>query len=65
VYDEEGNLLDEKPMDLIEVEKRKKISMVRNKLEDLIQNGKEFKRGHGFSSFKCAEHRRFFRQHCT
>jgi hypothetical protein len=40
VYDEEGNLLDEKPMDPIEVEKRKKISMVRNKLEDFIQRAK-------------------------
>jgi hypothetical protein len=40
VYDEEGNLLDEKPMDPIEVEKRRKISMVRNKLEDLIQRAK-------------------------
>jgi hypothetical protein len=40
VYGEEGNLLDEKPMDPIEVEKRKKISMVRNKLEDLIQRAK-------------------------
>jgi hypothetical protein len=40
VYDEEGNLLDEKPIDPIEVEKRKKIAMVRNKIEDLIQRAK-------------------------
>ena len=40
MYDEEGNLLDEKPIDAIEVEKRKKIAMVRNKVEDLIQRAK-------------------------
>ena len=34
VYDEEGNLLDEKPIDAIEVEKRKKLAVVRNKVED-------------------------------
>jgi hypothetical protein len=37
VYDEEGNLLDEKLIDANEVEKRKKIVAVRNKIEDLIQ----------------------------
>jgi hypothetical protein len=40
VYDEEDNLLDEKPIDAIEVEKRKKIAVVRNKVEDLIQIAK-------------------------
>jgi hypothetical protein len=40
VYDEEDNLLDEKPIDAIEVEKRKKITVVRNKVEDLIQIAK-------------------------
>lgn len=40
VYDDEGNLLDEKPIDAREMEKRKKIASVRNKLEDLIQRGK-------------------------
>jgi hypothetical protein len=35
-YDEEGNLLDEKPIDANEVERRKKITMVRNIVEDLI-----------------------------
>jgi hypothetical protein len=40
VYDEEGNLLDEKPIDAIEVEKRKKLAVVRNKVEDLIQRAK-------------------------
>jgi hypothetical protein len=37
VYDEEGNLLDEKLIDANEVEKKKKIVAVRNKIEDLIQ----------------------------
>jgi hypothetical protein len=40
VYDVEGNLLDEKSIDAIEVEKRKKIAVVRNKVEDLIQMAK-------------------------
>ena len=40
MYDEEGNLLDEKPIDAIEVEKRKKIAVVRNKVEELIQRSK-------------------------
>jgi hypothetical protein len=42
VYDEEDNSLDEKPIDAIEVEKRKKIVEVRNKIEDLIQRAKSF-----------------------
>ncbi|XP_025791252.1 protein FAR-RED IMPAIRED RESPONSE 1-like [Panicum hallii] len=40
LYDDEGNVLDEKPKDPIEVEKRKKIAMVRNKVEDAIQKAK-------------------------
>jgi hypothetical protein len=34
VYDDEGNLLEEKPEDVNEVEKRKKIAVIRNKVED-------------------------------
>jgi hypothetical protein len=48
VYDEEGNLLDEKPIDANEAEKRKKIAMVRNKVEDLIQHTKSSKEGIDF-----------------
>jgi hypothetical protein len=48
VYDEEGNLLDEKPIDSNEAEKRKKIAMVRNKVEDLIQHAKSSKEGIDF-----------------
>jgi hypothetical protein len=48
VYDEEGNLLDEKPIDANEAEKRKKIAMVRNKVEDLIQHAKSSKEGIDF-----------------
>jgi hypothetical protein len=40
VYDEEGNLLDEKPIDAREAEKMKKIAAVQNKLEDFIQRAK-------------------------
>jgi hypothetical protein len=36
VYDEEGNLLDEKSIDANEVEKKIKIAAVQNKIEDLI-----------------------------
>jgi hypothetical protein len=45
VYDDEGNLLDEKPIDACEMETRKKISTVRNKVEDLIQQAKSSKEG--------------------
>jgi hypothetical protein len=48
VYDEEGNLLDEKPIDANEVENWKKISTVRNKVEDLIQQAKGSKEGMDF-----------------
>ena len=37
MYDEEGNLLDEKSLDADEVDRRKKVATVRNKVEDMIQ----------------------------
>ena len=43
MYDEEGNLLDENPIDANELESRKNISVVRNKVEDLIQQAKGLK----------------------
>jgi hypothetical protein len=39
-FDEEGNLLDEKVKDPMEVAMRKKVSESRNKFEDLIQMAK-------------------------
>jgi hypothetical protein len=33
VYDDDGNLLEEKPKEANEVEKRKKIAVVRNNIE--------------------------------
>jgi hypothetical protein len=48
VYDEEGNLLDERPIDAHEVERRKRISTVQKKIEDLIQHGKSLKEGMNF-----------------
>jgi hypothetical protein len=48
VYDEEGNLLDEKPLDANEVETRRKIAAVRNKIEDMIQQAKSSKEGMDF-----------------
>jgi hypothetical protein len=47
-YDEEGNLLDEKPIDANEVERRKKITTVRNIVEDLIQRAKSSNEGLDF-----------------
>ena len=47
-YDEEGNLLDEKPIDANEVERRKKITTVRNIGEDLIQRAKSSNEGLDF-----------------
>lgn len=41
-------MLDEKALDAIEVEKRKKISLVRNKIEDLIQRTKTSNEGMDF-----------------
>jgi hypothetical protein len=37
VYDEQGNLLEEKPMNSMDVATRKKVSTIRDKMEDLIQ----------------------------
>jgi hypothetical protein len=48
MYDEEGNLLDEKPIDAYEVERRKKISIARNKFKDLIQQAKSSAKGMDF-----------------
>lgn len=45
VYDEEGNLLDEKSLDADEVDRRKKVATVRNKVEDMIQQAKSSKEG--------------------
>jgi len=47
-FDEEGNVLDEKPKDPMEVAMRKKISDSRNKFEDLIQMGKSSEQGMDF-----------------
>jgi hypothetical protein len=46
--DEEGNLLDEKLIDANEVETRKKITTVRNVIEDLIQRAKSSNGGMDF-----------------
>jgi hypothetical protein len=48
MYDEECNLLDEKPIDAIKVEQRKKITVVRNKEEYLIQKAKSSNEGLDF-----------------
>jgi hypothetical protein len=48
VYDEEGNLLDEKSIDANEVEKKIKIAAVQNKIEDLIQRAKSSHEGVDF-----------------
>jgi hypothetical protein len=48
IFDEEGNLLEEKPIDANEVERRKKIAAVRNKVEDLIQRAKSSNEGMDF-----------------
>ena len=40
VYDEHGNLLEEKPMDSLDAATRKKILVVRDKMEELIQKAK-------------------------
>jgi hypothetical protein len=47
-FDEEGILLEEKPLDANEVMRRKKIAMVRNKLEDFIQRAKNSNEGTDF-----------------
>ncbi|KAM3228658.1 hypothetical protein ACQJBY_059959 [Aegilops geniculata] len=48
VYDEHGNLLEEKATDSLNEATRKKISVVRNKLEDLIQKAKHSDEGMDF-----------------
>ena len=45
VYDVQGNLLEENPADSLDAAVRKKISTVRNKLEDLIQTAKQSDKG--------------------
>jgi hypothetical protein len=45
VFDKEGNILEEKAMDANEVERRKKIATIRNKVEDLIQRAKSSNEG--------------------
>ena len=44
-FDDEGNLLDERPKDPMEVAMQKKISDSRNKFEDIIQMAKNSKQG--------------------
>ena len=48
LFDDEGNPLDEKPKDPMEVAMRKKISDSRNKFEDLIQLAKNSEQGMNF-----------------
>uniref|UniRef100_A0A8R7TIL7 Protein FAR1-RELATED SEQUENCE n=1 Tax=Triticum urartu TaxID=4572 RepID=A0A8R7TIL7_TRIUA len=48
VYDEHGNLIEEKATDSLNEATRKKISIVRNKLEDLIQKAKHSDEGMDF-----------------
>ncbi|BAF25223.1 Os09g0446400 [Oryza sativa Japonica Group] len=48
LFDDEGNLLDEKPKDPMEVAMQKKISVSRNKFEDLIQMAKNSEQGMDF-----------------
>jgi hypothetical protein len=48
VYDDEGNLLEEKVQDANEVEKRKMMIAVRNKIEDLIQIASSSKKAMNF-----------------
>lgn len=48
MYDEEGNLLDEKPINANKLEETKNIAMVWNKVEVLIQRVKGSKEGMDF-----------------
>ena len=48
LFDDEGNLLDEKPKDSMDVAMRKKISESRNKFEDLIRMAKNSEEGMDF-----------------
>jgi hypothetical protein len=45
VYDDEGNLLEEKVEDANEVGKRKTMTVVRHKIEGLIQRASSSKEG--------------------
>lgn len=56
VYDIQGNLLEENPTDSLDAAARKKISTVRNKMEDLIQTAKQSDEGMDFFTIKCVEH---------
>jgi hypothetical protein len=47
-YDDEGTLLEEKPLDADEVGRRKKIAAMWNKIEDLIQRAKNSNEGTDF-----------------
>jgi hypothetical protein len=47
-FDNEGTLLEEKPLDADEVGRRKKIAVVRNKIGDLIQRAKNSNEGTNF-----------------
>ena len=57
MYDDEGNLLEEKPEDVNEVGKRRKIAIIRNKIEGSIQRAKTSSEAMDFFIFKCAENR--------
>ena len=48
MYDEHGNLIEEKATDSLNEATRKKISVVRNKLDDLIQKAKHSDEGMDF-----------------
>jgi hypothetical protein len=50
VYDDNGNLLEEKPADSSDAATRQKISTIRNKIEDLIQKAKHSNEGMDFLS---------------
>jgi peptide subunit release factor 1 (eRF1) len=48
VYDDEGNLLEEKVKDANDVEKRKTMTVVQNKIENLIQRASSSKEAMDF-----------------
>ena len=50
VYDEQGNILEQKSIDSLDAAARKKISTVQKMLEDLIRKAKQSDEG------KCGEH---------
>jgi hypothetical protein len=47
-FAEEGTLLEEKPLDPSEVGRRKKVAVIRNKVEDVIQRAKNSNKGNDF-----------------